>query len=427
MRCRPCIQPLMMNSRMPVTSQQSILSAIKVLDITRIIAGPLCTQWLADMGATVYKIERPGSGDDMRHLPAQIRAAEANGGPMSSAYASVNRGKRSLTVDITTEEGRQIIYDLAAHCDVFVENYKGGNMARLGLDYENIRRINPSIVYCSITAYGQDGPLASQPGYDPVFQATSGIMSTCGRPDDEPGGGPMRTTIAFVDVMTGMTATTAVMGALYHKLATGEGQFIDLALLDVAITAAAVPYGQTYLANGVSPARAGNESKLFAPSGCFRCASDRYILIQTGNDLQWRKLCEALGRQDWLNDPRYATNEGRRQHRAQVHADLEAVTRTREAGELAETLREAGIPCGPVNDFEAAFDDPQVRHRELRMTVDHPVFGPMDHVRSPLRFSQTPVKAGVLSTLGGDTHDVLCEVLGYDDGRLDTLKRQGVI
>lgn len=412
---------------MQAPARRSILSAIKVLDVTRIIAGPLCTQWLADMGATVYKIERPGTGDDMRQLPAPIGPPDADSGPMSSAYASVNRGKHSLAVDITTPEGRRIVQDLAATCDVFVENYKGGNMARLGLDYESIRRINPGIVYCSITGYGQDGPLASQPGYDPVFQAISGMMSTCGRPDDEPGGGPMRTTIAFVDVMTGMTATTAVMGALYHKLATGEGQFIDIALLDVAIAAASVPYGQTFLTTGASPGRAGNESKLFAPSGCFHCAGGGYILIQTGNDLQWRKLCEALGRQDWLDDPRYATNEGRRQHRGEVHADLEAVTRTRQAEELAEALRIAGIPCGPVNDFAAAFDNPQVRHRGLRMTVDHPAYGPIDHVRSPLRFSQTPVQAGTLSTLGGDTHDVLRDVLGYDDKQLDALQRQGVI
>lgn len=318
-----------------------------MLDLTRIIAGPWCTQQLAEMGATVYKIERPGIGDDMRHLKPTLSLPDGSPAMDSTSHLGLNRSKHSITVDISQPAGQRIVLDLAAKCDVFVENYNTGNLARLGLDYERIKALNPGIVYCSITGYGQDGPLASQPGYDPIFQAVTGLMSTCGIPDSMPGAGLVRTTIPFVDVMTGMTATTAIMGALYHRKGTGKGQFVDVALLDVAF-ASAGPYAQTFLITGKAPERVGNCSTLFAPSNCFHCAGDGYILIQVVNEAQWRRLCDVLGRPDWAEDPRFAANASRVLNLQELHRQLETMTRKRDARELAATLGATDVPCGPV-------------------------------------------------------------------------------
>ena len=405
----------------------AILGGIKVLDITRVVAGPWCTQSLAEMGAIVYKVEQPGIGDDLRHVAPALPFPDGTPSTDSTSYASVNRGKRSITVDFSRPAGQDIIRKLAANCDVFVENYKGGNMARHGLDYASIRAINPGIVYCSITGYGQDGPLGSLPGYDPVFQAISGIMSTCGLPDGTPGAGPMRATIPFIDIMTGMTATTAIVAALYHQRATGEGQFLDIALLDVALAAAAAPYGQTYLSAGVLPKRIGNGSALFAPSGTFSCANGGHILIQIGKDSQWKRFCEQLGRRDWLADPRFATNEARLANLEAVHRLVESMTSLREAHELAAELGAVDVPCGPVNTFAEAFENPQVKHRGIRTEVIHPLHGRMAHVRSPLRFSATPVKSGPIPSLGADTADVLLHELGLDAAVVASMRAEKVI
>lgn len=406
------------------TNGSAILAGVKVLDITRIIAGPWCTQSLAEMGATVYKIERPGVGDDMRHLPHAIEGAPAAD---SSAFVSVNRGKRSITVDFARPEGQQILRDLAAKCDVFIENYKGGNLARYGLDYEGVKRINPGVIYCSITGYGQDGPRAAQPGYDPIFQAVSGIMSTCGVPEGEPGAGPIRTAIAFIDVMTGMTATTAILAALYHRKNGGGGQFLDIALLDVALAAAAVPYGQGYLSTGKSPKPLGNRSALFVPSGCFSCANGGYILIQAGNESQWNRLCQVLNRPDWVTDPRFANNDARVSNSAEIHRQIEQMTSGRESHELAAALSEAGVPCGPVNTFAEAFDDPQVKHRGIRMEMRHPVYGVVPFVRNPMRFSATPVRYHPSPALGADTAVVLQSELGLSEAALEGLRAERLI
>lgn len=404
--------------------QQQILSGIKVLDLTRVLAGPWCTQALADMGADVYKIERPGVGDETRQSPPFIKDSRGQPTRDTPSYISVNRGKQSLTLDFTKPEGRQLVLDLAARCDVFAENFKVGDLRRHGLDYESIRAVNPGIVYCSITGYGQDGPMAAWPGYDPVLQAVSGIMSTCGVAEGNPGAGPMRSMVPLVDVMTGMVSTSAILAALFNRQRTGEGQHLDIALLDVAV-AATTHLSQNYLSTGHVAARAGNGSLLFAPSNCYRCA-DGLLLIQIGNDSQWARLCKALGREGWLSEPRYQSNAARIQHAAELDREIEALTSTLNRNDLARTLGESGVPCGPVNSIADAFDHVQVRHRGLRAEVQHPVHGALAVVRSPLRFSRTPVTLKPPPQLGADTDAVLAGELGLSDARLAALKAAGV-
>ena len=403
----------------------SILQGVKVLDLSRVLAGPWCTQALADMGAEVFKIERMGVGDEMRHSPPFLRDRDDQPTGDTPSYVCVNRGKRSLTIDFTKPAGQTLLQDLARQCDVLVENFKAGDLKRFGLDRDSIRAINPSIVYCSITGYGQDGPMASQPGYDPVFQAISGIMSTCGLPDGEPGGGPMRSMLPMVDVMTGMVATGAVLGALLHRQRTGEGQHLDIALLDVAL-AASVHLGQNYLSTGRTPQRAGNGSLLFAPANCFPCR-EGHIFIQIGNDNQWQRLCRSLGRQDWLDDPRLRTNAERMRCKDEVDGALSAVTRTWDKQALAEKLGAAGVPCGPVNDIAQAFTHPQARHRGSRVELPHAAYGTLPVVRSPFRFSRTPVAHRVPPSLGADTEAVLRERLGIDDARWQALQVDGIV
>ena len=402
-----------------------ILGGIKVLDLTRVLAGPWCTQALADMGAEVYKIERPGIGDEMRHSPPFLKDAQGNATRDTPSYFCVNRGKRSLTIDITQPQGQKLLLDLAARCDVLAENFKVGDLKRYGLDYGSVRKVNPSIVYCSITGYGQDGPLAALPGYDPVMQAVSGIMSTCGVPDGLPGAGPMRSMVPLVDIMTGMVATSSILAALFHRQRTGEGQQIDTALLDVAMTATN-HMGQNYLSTGKVPQRAGNGSQLFAPSNCYPC-NDGMILIQIGNDGQWARLCKALGHDEWLTHERFKTNRDRMQNRPELDAALSAITQQWAKQKLADLLSDLGVPCGPVNDLAAAFENPQVKHRGIRALVDHPAHGSIPLLHSPFRFSETPVQHRAPPQMGADTDAVLREELGFADAELAGLRASGVL
>ncbi len=404
---------------------KSILADVKVLDLSRVLAGPWCTQSLADMGATVYKIERLVTGDEMRHSPPFLKDTQGVAGNDTTSYVCVNRGKKSLTVDFTQPVGRQLLLDLVARCDVLVENFKTGDLQRYGLDYASVCKVNPSIVYCSVTGYGQDGPMAMQPGYDPVFQAISGLMSTCGLPDEVQGGGPMRAMVPIVDVMTGMVSTTAVLAALLHRKNTGEGQHLDVALLDVAM-AASVHLGQTYLTTGKLPARAGNGSLLFAPANCFPCL-EGHIFIQIGNDAQWARLCKCLDRNDWLVDPRFGKNAQRMLHKQELDGMVSTVTRHWDKVALSDLLGEAGVPCGPVNTLEQAFAHPQVRHRGIHVELDHPVYGKMDLIRSPLRFSKTPVEHRIPPALGADTEAVLRTELDVDAARFLQLKEAGLV
>ena len=404
---------------------QQILAGVKVLDLSRVLAGPWCTQSLADMGATVYKIERLGTGDEMRQSPPFLKSADGVAGNDTTSYVCVNRGKKSLTIDFTQPAGRQLLLDLVARCDVLVENFKAGDLQRYGLDYASVRQINPSIVYCSITGYGQDGPMAAQPGYDPVFQAISGLMSTCGLPDGVPGGGPMRAMVPIVDVMTGMVSTTAVLAALLHRKNTGEGQHLDIALLDVAM-AASVHLGQTHLTTGRLPQRAGNGSLLFAPANCFPCI-EGHIFIQIGNDMQWTRLCKSLGKDDWLQDPRFAKNAQRMVHKQELDGLVSDITRSWDKQALSDKLGAAGVPCGPVNTLEQAFAHPQVQHRGIRVPLDHPVYGSVDVIHSPLRFSKTPVEHRIPPALGADTADVLQQELHVGAAQFERLRETGVV
>lgn len=406
-------------------SAAQILADVKVLDLSRVLAGPWCTQSLADMGATVYKIERLGTGDEMRQSPPFLKNAEGVAGKDTTSYVCVNRGKQSLTIDFTQPAGRQLLLDLVARCDVLVENFKAGDLHRYGLDYASVSAVNPSIVYCSITGYGQDGPMASQPGYDPVFQAISGLMSTCGLPDGVPGGGPMRAMVPIVDVMTGMVSTTAVLAALLHRKNTGEGQHLDIALLDVAM-AASVHLGQTHLTTGKLPQRAGNGSLLFAPANCFPC-KEGHIFIQIGNDMQWTRLCNSLRKDDWQQDPRYATNAQRMEHKQELDARLSDITRGWDKQALAELLGAAGVPCGPVNNLAQAFAHPQVQHRGIRVPLEHPIYGRLDVIRSPLRFSRTPVEHRIPPALGADTAQVLASELGVDAAQFAQFEAAGIV
>ena len=406
-----------------MTTKQ-ILAGVKVLDLSRVLAGPWCTQSLADMGATVYKIERLRVGDEMRHSPPFLQDTSGTPTGDSTSYLSVNRGKRSLTIDFTKPRGLQLLLRLAQRCDVLVENFKAGDLKRYGLDYASLCKVNPSIVYCSITGYGQEGPMAALPGYDPVFQAISGIMSTCGLPDGLPGAGPMRAMVPVIDVMTGMVSTSAVLGALLHRKNSGEGQHLDIALLDVAL-AATVHLGQTHLSTGKLPERAGNGSKLFAPSNLYPC-QEGHILIQIGNDFQWSRLCKCLGKEDWMQDPRLATNATRMLQASALDAMLSEVTQSWDKQALSELLGAAGVPCGPVNNLAQAFAHPQAKYRDIRMQLAHPVYGTVDLIRSPLRFSKTPAQYRVPPALGADTAAVLAE-LGVDAAEFGELREAGLV
>lgn len=403
----------------------AVLSGIKVLDLTRVLAGPWCTQSLADLGAEVFKIERPGFGDEMRASPPFLPGPDGQPTRDTPSYFCVNRGKRSLTVDITRPQGQALVRDLAARCDVLVENYKVGDLARFGLDYASLRALNPSIVYGSITGYGQDGPMAAWPGYDPVMQAISGIMSTCGVPEGEAGAGPMRSMVPLVDVMTGMVSTSAVLAALLHRQRTGQGQHLDIALLDVAV-AATNHLSQNYLSTGRLPRRAGNGSLLFAPSNCYRCA-DGLLLVQIGNDNQWQRLARALGREAWLDDPRFRTNADRMQHREILDREVQAALSNVSRQTLTQILGAAGVPCGPVNTLAEAFEHPQVVHRGLKVEVEHPVHGKIPLVRSPIRLGSTPVQHRAPPSMGADTDDVLARELGLDRKTIGALRDAGVL
>ncbi len=395
-----------------------ILSGIRVLDLTRVASGPWCTQLLADMGATVIKIERPGTGDDSRGFHPQ---ADVASGDMSAFFVALNRGKQSVTVDIARPEGAELVRRLAAQCDVLVENYKAGNLARYGLDYEAVRQVNPAIVYCSITGFGQTGPYAPRPAYDSILQASAGLMSLCG----EPTGEPQRTALAITDLTSGYCAAVSVLGAMIHKMKTGEGQYIDTAMLDASVALTA-QYASAYLLTGEVAKRAGNRAPNTFPSGVFNTADDQMMMV-CGNNRQFANLCRLLERPELADDPRFATNPKRRVNHAALTVELNRELARRPALEWATELENAGIPCAPINDMAEVFADPQVIHRGLRIEVDQDDGARLPVVRSPLNFSATPVRHRPLPTLGQHTEAVLSEMLGLDDTALRALREAGVI
>jgi crotonobetainyl-CoA:carnitine CoA-transferase CaiB-like acyl-CoA transferase len=403
------------------------LDDILVLDLSRVLAGPWCTQNLADLGATVIKVEKPGEGDDTRKWGPIYLKDPATGARADSAYyLAANRGKRSITVDMATEEGQQILRDLAARADVVVENYKLGGLKKYGLDYESLAKINPRLVYCSITGFGQTGPYAPRAGYDFIIQGMGGLMSVTGERDDLPGGGPQKAGVALADVMTGLYSTIAILGALNQRHRSGRGQYIDMALLDVQVAALA-NQATYYLVGHEVPQRMGNGHAAIVPYQSFPTA-DGHVIIAVGNDGQFAKLADELGHPEWKSDPRFATNIERLHHRAEIVAAISEETKKRTIDDLIAALEKRQVPCGPINTVDRVFADPHVQARGIQQTVPHSQQGTLPSVASPLRLSDSPVSYDRGPPLLGEhTDEVLAEQLGFDAARLEALRKKGVI
>jgi glutaryl-CoA transferase len=403
------------------------LQDIRVLDLTRTLAGPWATQNLADLGAEVIKVERPKVGDETRTWgPPWLRDREGRETRESAYFLSTNRGKKSVTIDLAEPAGRKLVLDLAAHSDVLAENFKAGDLARFGLAYEDVRRVRPGIIYCSVTGFGPTGPYASRPAYDLVLQGMGGLMSITGERDDLPGGGPQRVGIAVTDVVTGMYAGLAITAALAHRARTGEGQHIDLALFD-SIVAFNSNQILGYWCSGRVPVRHGNAHPNIVPYEVF-AAADRAMILAVGNDGQFAAFCRVAGREDLIADPRFRTNPDRVRNRETLVPIVAGIVRSRPGAEWVSALSEAGVPCGLVNDMRQVFDDPQAVHRGLKVEIPHPAGVPCPSVASPMRFSATPVAYGAPPPmLGQHTREVLTGVLGLSGAEIDALAAQGAI
>ncbi|KVC88652.1 CoA-transferase [Burkholderia ubonensis] len=403
------------------------LSHIRVLDLTRVLAGPWCAQTLADFGADVIKVERPGAGDDTRHWgPPYLK--DANGADTAEAayYLAANRNKRSVTIDIATPEGQRIVRELAAQSDVVLENYKVGQLKKYGLDYASLRAVKPDLVYCSVTGFGQTGPYAHRAGYDFIIQGIGGFMSITGERDGEPGGGPQKAGVAISDLATGLYSTIAVLAALAHRDRTGEGQYIDMALLDVQVALLA-NMNTNFLASGKPPVRWGNAHPNIVPYQTFQ-TRDGWIIVAVGNDGQFRKFVEAGSRPELADDERFATNPARVRHRETLVPILADMVRTLDKNAWIAALEAAGVPCGPINDLEEVFDDEQVVARGMQVELPHPCGANVKLVRNPIRMSATPPDArSAPPLLGAHTDAVLRELLGYDDERIAALKAKQAI
>jgi crotonobetainyl-CoA:carnitine CoA-transferase CaiB-like acyl-CoA transferase len=403
------------------------LGHIRVLDLSRVLAGPWCSQNLADLGADVIKIERPGAGDDTRAWgPPYAKDADGNNTSEAAYYLAANRGKRSVTVDIASADGQALVRELAGHCDVVLENFKVGHLKRYGLDYDTLKAIKPDLVYCSVTGFGQDGPYAHRAGYDFLIQGMGGLMSITGERDDLPGGGPQKAGVAITDLMTGMYATVAVLAALTHRDRTGQGQHIDMALLDVQVAMLA-NMGSNYLNSGKPPKRWGNAHANIVPYQTFACA-DGHLIVATGNDAQYQKFVEAGRRPELGADPRFATNPLRVQHRDILVPLLAEMVRTRTRDEWIAQLEAVGVPCGPINDIGEVFENEQVKARGVAVEMAHPAAGRVTLVRSPMRLSATPaVSERAPPLLGQHTDEVLREVLGRGEAEIAALRGKGVL
>jgi crotonobetainyl-CoA:carnitine CoA-transferase CaiB-like acyl-CoA transferase len=396
--------------------QQSALSHLKVLDLSRVLAGPWASQMLGDLGAEVVKIEHPERGDDTRGWGPPF-VNDTQGQAVESAYfLCANRNKKSVALDMTTPDGRSRIQELAARSDVLIENFKVGGLRKYGLDYEALSKINPRLIYCSITGFGQDGPYAARPGYDFMVQGLGGLMSLTGLPDGEPGAGPVKVGVALTDVLTGLHAVAGVLAALAWRERSGEGQHIDLALLDVQVSCLA-NQALNYLVTGSSPQRLGNSHPSIVPYEAFPTA-DGDMILAVGNDSQFTSFCRAAGRGEWITDARFATNAGRVEHRRVLVPLLRQLTVTRTTSEWIALLESANVPCGPINTLEQVFADAQVRARGLHQELLHPKAGRVPTVASPLRLSKTPVQyRNAPPELGADTQSVLASL---DASHLET-------
>lgn len=403
------------------------LSHLVVLDLSRVLAGPWCTQLLADLGAEVIKIEKPGTGDDTRCWGPPFLKDQAGRDTREAAYyLACNRGKKSVAVDFTLAEGRKIVRELARSADIVVENFKVGGLARYGLDYPSLAQPNPRLIYCSITGFGQSGPYAERAGYDFIIQGMGGFMSVTGERDDLPGGGPQKAGVAVSDLMTGMYACTAILAAVAQREQSGVGQYIDTCLFDSQVAMMAV-MNMNYLVSGVPPGRAGNAHQNIVPYQVFACA-DGHLILAVGNDAQFARFCAVAGRPEWARDPRFAVNADRVKWRDLLVPMIAEAMRTRTQRDWLAALEAVSVPCGPINRLDQVFADPQVEARNMRFELPHRLSGTVPQVGSPLRFSATPVAyTQPPPLLGEHTQAVLSARLGISATELADLLAQGVV
>jgi crotonobetainyl-CoA:carnitine CoA-transferase CaiB-like acyl-CoA transferase len=403
------------------------LSHVRVLDLSRVLAGPWAGQNLADLGAEVIKVERPKLGDDSRtYGPPWIKDREGRDTKDSAYFTSANRGKKSVTINLAVPQGQDLVRALARASDVLIENYKFGDLARYGLGYDDLKTLNPRLIYCSVTGFGQTGPYRERPGYDFMIQGMGGMMSVTGEPDGAPGGGPQRAGVPVADIITGMYASIAICAALAHRAESGLGQHLDLALLDSQI--ALLAYQNTnYFATGTPPGRIGNLHPNIVPYQPFR-TRDGEVILACGNDNLYRKFCEAAGCAALAVDARFATNGKRVENRAELTRLLQEVFLQRSTREWVELLESAGVPNGPINDIAQVFEEPQVKARGIRVELNHPVAGKLATVASPMRFSGTPLEhRAAPPLLGQHTDEVLRGILGKTDAEIGQLRADGTI
>ncbi len=403
------------------------LSHIRVLDLSRVLAGPWAGQNLADLGAEVIKVERPGVGDDSRAFgPPWVKDKAGRETKDSAYFTSANRGKKSITVNVAKPQGQALIRALARECDVLIENYKHGDLARYGLGYDELKNLNPRLVYCSVTGFGQTGPYRERPGYDFMIQGMGGMMSVTGEPDGAPGGGPQRAGVPIADIITGMYASIAICAALASRAETGQGQHLDLALLDSQI--ALLAYQNTnYFSTGTPPGRIGNLHPNIVPYQPFR-ASDGEVIVACGNDNLFRKFCDAAGHPELAADPRFATNGKRVENRAEITRLIQENFAKKTTAEWLALLESAGVPNGPINNIAQVFEEPQVKARGVKIELEHTAAGKLPLVASPMRFSGTPLEYCLPPPLLGEhTDEVLKELLGKSGAEIARLRAAGVL
>lgn len=403
------------------------LSHLRVLDLSRVLAGPWAGQILADLGAEVIKIERPGNGDDTRAWgPPFLKGPRGENTSEAAYYLSANRNKHSVTVDFTRPEGQKLVRELAARSDIVIENFKVGGLKAYGLDYASLQAQNPKLIYCSITGFGQTGPYAKRAGYDFMIQGLGGLMSLTGRPEGEDGAGPVKVGVALTDILTGLYSTSAILAALAHRDQGGSGQHIDMALLDVQVACLA-NQAMNYLTTGTPPRRLGNAHPNIVPYQDFPTADGDFILT-VGNDSQFRKFAEVAGQPQWADDPRFVTNKQRVAHRAELIPLIRQATVFKTTAQWVAALELAGVPCGPINDVAQVFADPQVQARGLKVELPHSLGGVVPQVASPIRLSETPVEyRRAPPLLGEHTEDILTRVLGLQEAEVAALREIGVL